>query len=214
MKHIFHLLLFTIFLAAACAPDQNQGESGTEAASVRDSVPAQDFLIVPGERIGLVTVRSTEARLREAYGPRNVQIRSISLGEGEEREGLVVFPDQPNELEIVLNVAADTGHPHFVRISREDSDWHTAEGVRVGSSLKELQEANGKPFRFNGFEWDLAGLVTSWNGGRYSANFVVALTPGNPDGLRPEWLGETQLSSDDPALEPLEARVGSIVVTF
>ena len=210
------LFLLLLMLLAACGSDsKSKGKQPPEMPLVTaDAGGRSDFLIVPGERIGMLTGRSTEAQLRAAYGPEEVKISDISLGEGETQTGLVVLPESPNELEIMLDVAAATGNPHFVRISQENTQWHTEEGITVGSTLAELEAANGNPFTLYGFEWDLAGLVISWRGGRYSSNLVLALIPGNPEALTPALLGEVELSSDDPALKELDLRVGSIVVMF
>ena len=44
------------------------------------------------------------------------------------------------------------------------SHWNVA-GVRLGSSLAEVQKINGKPFLVNDFDSDFAGFVRNWKGG-------------------------------------------------
>ncbi len=204
-------LIALLLLLASCSSD---GKKNTSAAPASPARQLADFLILPGERIGAVTEQSTEAQLRMTYGEEQVKIASIDIGEGEAQEGLLLFPGTPNELEILLDIAAATGHPHFVRISKDSTAWRTPQGITIGSTLQQLERANGKPFQLYGFEWDLAGLVADWDGGHFSSNFVVALTPDRPQALRPAHLGDQLFSSDDPILDSLSLRVGSIVVTF
>jgi hypothetical protein len=51
-----------------------------------------------------------------------------------------------------------------LRDTAKTSRWSIA-GVSIGSSLAEVQKANGKPFLVSGFEWDYGGFVTDWKGG-------------------------------------------------
>jgi len=43
---------------------------------------------------------------------------------------------------------------------------------------------------------------------------IVALIPQNIEALREEMLGDVELSSDDPQVRELRAKIGSLVVTF
>jgi hypothetical protein len=52
----------------------------------------------------------------------------------------------------------------IIKINGELSDWKTKEGITIGTTLKELEKLNKKPFRFSGFGWDYGGMV-NWEGG-------------------------------------------------
>lgn len=54
----------------------------------------------------------------------------------------------------------------MIRITGTSSSWHTAEGIRIGTTLDELVELNGKPIQFSGFGWDYGGAVLSFNQGK------------------------------------------------
>lgn len=159
----------------------------------------------------MVSATSTFESLAEAYGAGQVRRKEIYIAEGESRPGFILFAGQDRELEVALD---ETGTPQFVRISREGSPWKTAKGVRTGLSLEKLQEINGQPFLFFGFEWDLSGLVTSWEGGRLDSHLIIALRPVDSSPLPPELLGEVQLLSDEETVRQHEFEVGSMVVTF
>lgn len=207
MRDFFLIILLFVGLAAC--------RSNVERAEEEWTAPAPDsFQIVPGQSVGLIDILSTEYSLRESYGARNVAIRSISLGEGWQEEGVVLFPGTKNEAEIVWDVEAANGHPAFVRIARDSTRWQTAEGVTIGTPLWKLEQLNGAPFAFKGFEWDLAGLVTDWNRGRFNEHLIVVLIPGNFEAMDEELMGDVKLFSNDLRLRPLELKVGSMAVTF
>jgi len=55
--------------------------------------------------------------------------------------------------------------------SNPGSHWTEAgTGVRVGTSLGELNRLNGRAFEFSGFDWDFdwdyGGYVSDWKGGK------------------------------------------------
>ncbi len=206
MKQIIPIALI-LLLFNACKSDPKNSEATSSSET-------KDFLIIPGERIGIITASTTEAEVEIAYGKENIELKSLNVGEGEQREGVLVFPGTNNELEIIWELEADIGNPAFVRLGKENSDWKTPEGIGVGTTLEKLEELNGRPFTFYGFEWDYAGLVSDWNGGNLSPYLIIALIPQNFDKLGKELLGEVQLSSDDPKVRALNAKVGSIVLTF
>lgn len=201
-------------LFSACHSDQKAGKE--EDSQEETAIPSTEnqFLIIPGKRIGKITAASTLMSLEKAYGKANVMIKSIDIAEGEEREGIVVFPDSKNELEIVLDVAAASGKPEFVRINQAGTEWRTDEGISIGTSLDELEKYNGKAFTFYGFEWDYAGLITNWNGGKLSDHLIISLLPENADALVPELLGDVELYSGSEKVKAIRLKVKAMVVTF
>lgn len=211
------LLAMLALLAGACNSDnQKTGGSAanaTEKAGQPDS-PSADFTIVPGQRVGGITATSTEADIKALYGDDNVEYRSVYIGEGEAQPGIAVFPDTDNELEIVWDIAAATGNPEFIRISKEHSAWRTVQGVTVGATLEELEKINGKPFLLYGFGWDYGGLVNDWKGGNLSRHLIIALEPADWEQVGPEVSGDVTFSSDSPKVRALGAKVASMVVTF
>lgn len=201
------VLFFALILLSGCANDR-QNSAGQNAAAQKD------FLVIPGERVGLITANTTEAALEDLYGAKDLKIQSIPIAEGDTQEGVLLYPGTHNEAEILWESAASEGTPAFVRIGKDSTEWHTPEGITIGTTLEKLEDLNGKPFTFYGFEWDYGGLITDWNDGNLSSNLIIALVPQNFDKLSDDLLGEVQLSSDDPRVRALHAKVGSMVVTF
>lgn len=200
----FFLLLLSIL---ACRQEANKEATATPANR------ADDFVIELGKKVGPITGASTLSDLQAIYGSDKVVLRNIYIGEGQESEGAVVFPESNNELEIGWDIPANTGRPAFVRISRQGGAWATAEGVKVQLPLNELQKLNGKPFKFYGLGWDYGGQVTDWNGGRFKPTLGVVLTSA-VENLPQEFAGEVILSSDDPKVQALDLHIDAIVLTF
>ena len=141
-------------------------ESAPEVSPTAAPLPVADWLIVPGERVGLLTASSGAADLVAAYGAENVRDEPYPLGEGESEPGTAVFPDDATKRMVILwNDLEKKERPLAVRIDGAGSLWKTAEGLAVGATLKRVEALNGKPFRLYGFEWDYGGQLVDSNGG-------------------------------------------------
>ena len=124
--------------------------------------PPLDFLIVPGVRVGAVMKQTTEKALKSLYGDDEVTQIDIELGEGETEQGTALFPKDPTRtLHILWHSDSRTPRVIYVR----GRVWRTADGIGLGTSLKELENQNGGLFTLLGFMWDYSGTVVSWDGG-------------------------------------------------
>lgn len=131
---------------------------------VAPAVLANDWLLVPELRAGDVSRGASEAELRKIFGTRNIQQDKIYLGEGDGENGLVVFSADPvRKLEILLTPGRMASS---VRLRGRKSLWKFQNGITLGTTLKELENLNGKPFVMSGYGWDYSGAVIGWNGGR------------------------------------------------
>jgi hypothetical protein len=189
-----------------------------------------DRLIVPGIRVGPVTRTSTEQSLRRALGNRAVK-EKIDVGEGVDEPGLVLYPNDPTRrLEITWN-KDQPPHPELVFICRSEHEvackWRTAQGIGMGTSLRELEKLNGRPFEMVGWGSDVGGNLTSFQGGRLDkelAPLLLSLFPridGNGQYLPrltdqefSDVEGETFLRSEHPVLQKLNPYVGAMRLFF
>ncbi len=204
------VLFLSILLVLMSCSNDTKSKNPTETDNSTD-----DFLIIPGKSVGRITARTTEAELQEMFGADKMKIQSIPIAEGDTQEGVVLYPNTPNEIEIIWETAASEGTPAFIRIGKDSTSWKTQEGITIGTPLEELEAINGTPFTFNGFEWDYGGLVTNWNGGKLTDNLIIAFVPQNFEVMSQTFVGDdVQLSSDDPKVRALQPRVGSMVITF
>jgi hypothetical protein len=194
------------------------------AAAFSPATGAADWRIIPGVRVGAITSEATEADLVRVYGRNNVRRKNISLGEGEYEPGTVIFPDEPDRsAEILWKDETNRRNPERVRLSGTESLWKTAEGVGLGTTLRELERLNGRRFILAGFGWDYAGTVYSWRGGRLEKTFragktFLRLTDQTKNKVT--WrearsvLGDHEYQSNHPVMRKINPRVYEIVLEF
>jgi len=189
-----------------------------------------DWLIVPGERVGFVTAETTDASLKALFGASNVESVDVYLGEGFTSPGTAVYPsDTTRRIEVVWSDETRTV-PKEVRLTGDSSVWRTAEGISLGSTLREIERLNGYPFRLVGFAFDYGGTIVDCGRGRLVALgcsvadergaskgrlMVVRLNPGVDALGTSEYrqvLGEREFSSGHPAMQKLNPRVYQLIV--
>jgi hypothetical protein len=129
---------------------------------------------------------------------------------------------------------APTAHPASINLCYGSGEtpktcrWHLANNVGFGTSLKNLEKLNGKPFQLAGFEWDYSGQVNNWNGGNLQrawnscGQIVLQLKPGNgASGSDPQQaklyeqvIGDGNFPSRHPAMQQLNPVIDAITVAF
>lgn len=128
---------------------------------------SDDYLIVPGKRVGPITKSFSESDLKQKYGESNVSPHRVHVGEGEMEEGTIVFQNEKiKKIEIRWFDPIKKRYPKEIKISGSKSVWKTANGITLGSQLSQVEKLNGRPFKIFGFGWDYAGFVTSWERGK------------------------------------------------
>ena len=124
-----------------------------------------DWLIVPGQRVGPITAATSRADLDTLFGKDNVRDSSLDISEGPEAATVVFGSDTSAALAITWDKErVSTIHICFAT-QTGPCRWRTASGIRIGLPLIELQKLNGKSFQFAGFGFDGQGSVTSWRHG-------------------------------------------------
>jgi hypothetical protein len=183
-----------------------------------------DWLIVPGERVGPITAETSEASLHALFGAEHIRRTDVQLGEGTTTPGTVIFPDDAGRrMEIVWSDSA-RAVPKEIRLTGGSSMWRTAEGISLGSTLRDIERLNRFPFRLLGFAWDYAGTIVDCGRGRLTMLgcqqprwLIVRLTPDRTAMDQPEYnqvLGDRVFSSGHPAMQSLNPRVYQMVVAI
>lgn len=196
-------------------------------AAVGNVFAQVSFQIVPGVKVGAITARTSEADLKKIYGGKNVRAGDIGIGEGETVPGTIVYPNDPRKrIEIAWKDATAKKSPDFVQFNGDKSLWTIAPGISLGTSLKALEQFNGKGFVLTGFEWDYAGTVIDWNGGKLARKFgkdnkfaILRLSPktyGNR-ALQKDLdavAGDRDFSSKNKSMQKINPAVYQIIVKF
>lgn len=230
---LFTSLFVLSFLALSACRSTSTSEDNTshiEHAADADSTGIEtspnDFYIIPGQKAGMITATSSEESLRRLLGSQNVLHDSIYVGEGQSVPGTILFKGTPNETHIIWQDTIQNAIPEIVRLKPAAnpgaSEWLVQGDVRVGSTLQEVERANGKPFLMSGFGWDYGGTVTDWKGGKLAfsneglSNLSVVFTYDydneKQQKLAESVMGDSEFASSEPPLYELNPRVESITI--
>jgi len=141
-----------------------------------------DWLIVPGQRVGPITAAATRAELDALFGTEYVHDGSFEGGEVPEAATVIY----PGDSSAALAVTWDRERPAAIHICFRTQTgpcrWRTASGIRIGLPIRELEKLNGKGFQAGGFAQD-RGQVVSWRKGALEedpaacGHLVVRLSP-------------------------------------
>jgi len=183
-------------------------------------------LIVPGVKAGAITPEMTETELRVLFGEENVQPSDVDVGEGRTEHGTVIYPDEPaRKMEILWKDAEEKRFPKRLIWTGDRTEWKTAEGISLGTTLKELERVNGKPFSFFGFGWDYGGTIRSWQGGKLKEQFYrhgriilrlegpqddQAVTQEEEGSIR----GNRELTSENPIVRKFNPKIYQMIMEF
>ncbi len=175
-----------------------------------------DRIIIPNERVGLITSSTTKSALNKLYDKGNIREYVVFSYEGFDIKGTeVIFDNTADNITIEWNDGNLT--PKIIRIKNPNSNWKTKEGVGIGSTIKEVEKANGKPFTIYGYEIDayLAGTVKNWNSGNLQGlNLQFKITKEIPVEVYMEMMGDRGILSNNPLLEKAGLQVENITVGF
>ena len=169
--------------------------------------------------------QTTEQDLGARFGPGNVVTAPVSGLDDGPSEGTVLFPDRREaRLEIVWQDPQSRRSPAWIAVRDLASRWQTPNGIALGVNLRQLERANGRPFRLAGFQTEAQGRVTSWANGRLQSAASGGCTIDVY--LQPRWDGTEKFalirqvragreySSAHPALQILNPRVVRVGLSF
>jgi hypothetical protein len=224
-----HVWFSCVLLFSGCKPNSeslsrqstNAPSGNSQAspkASIADSTPSE-WHIGPG-RAGPIASATSEADLRQRYGS-SVETTRIQLGEGETAPGTVLYSgDSLRRAEIIWQDTLNRRKPARLILRGSGSEWQVDGRISLGTSLKDLERFNGRPFTLAGFGWDYAGVITDWQGGALDSALVgikLYLDPGPAQYESAPYarvLGDRDYSSTLPAMQQLNPRVAQIFVDF
>jgi len=165
---------------------------------------------------------ATHAKLAAKYGAAN--IATDDDGEAD-AEVTILFPNDP-ERRLKIEWKDQKGRRKPAHITITGRSWWSVAGVAIGTSLVELEDLNGGPFRLNYFEGDYGGAITDWLGGRFNAPLSGGCVPGAfvgiderlPDAeskaLDQEVAPDRSLLSNGAGLRAAKPAVNEMIVSF
>lgn len=160
----------------------------------------------------------------KAFGKRHVTIEQVGTGEGETVTASVIFPrDAARRIEVLWIDEKRRRNPAEIRTGVE-SQWRTAQGIRRGLSLADIEARNGRPFKLYGFGFDTGGTTLDWKGGALATQaggctltlrFTMRQGPNSEADNAAVYVGEQSFMSDSedmrkaaPVVDAVELRFG------
>jgi hypothetical protein len=172
-------------------------------------------LIRPGVGIGPVGVATSERTLQASLGESVVVHTDAYIGEAFCAPGAHVYAGEPDEIEVVWSDST-FATAASVSVAGVGSRWRTESGVRVGTTLAELETLVGAPIEFSGFGWDYGGAA-AWS--EADGQVILQLNADAAsdevaarDPRYTEILGERIVRSDHPLVQTMTIRVERITV--
>jgi hypothetical protein len=112
---------------------------------------------------------SSHAKLALAFLSRNVAFTQVDAASGGKVMASVLFAKDPKRrLEVWWSKPASRSDTHLIVINGQ-SDWTAPGELRLGLTLADLQQLNGKPFKLSGFDKNNLATLSDWNGGELAA---------------------------------------------
>ena len=176
MKNIYLLLIF-IFLLQSCG---NKGNKNN----------ADEIKSPPTDTLNNLFNIISETELLKIFGEENIVKDSTYNINGKKVYINIVYPKTKDQVEIYWTKKDGKNTISTIKQTAlfDDSNnnylletrWKTSFGLKLGTTLKEIEELNGCPFIFYGFGWDNGGFISEFNGGKLS-KLPIALQIGIAD---------------------------------
>jgi hypothetical protein len=108
---------------------------------------------------GLFGRDTSHAALVKAFGAENVIYKKIDAPQGSTGMATILFErDRERRLTIEWRDEKNLARPIYIGLDAA-SKWIAPFGIRSGTPIGEVEKQNGRPFRLNGFGWDLGGAA-------------------------------------------------------
>ena len=191
------LLLLSLLGLAACSPHK----PAAPAADASSAAPVAAPVVHTLDCTRPVPMRTPATQVAKTYGAA-ASAGDLDGPEGTKFKGVTLNPGSKTE-RLDLSWWDDAQSVVSMVRAREDGKaWTGPGGIHVGSTLAEVEAANGKPFSISGFGWDYGGYVTDLKGGALASlpggcSLQLRFDSGEvvPDGISGD--GVT-VASDDP----------------
>jgi hypothetical protein len=164
---------------------------------------------------------ASHADLVKAFGNGNVVYQDIDGAEGEKIKASVLYPsDAKAKLEVIWGDENARRGP-MIR-AKDQSVWASANGIRIGMAIADIEKMNGKPFILSGFDWDYGGRVKDWRGGELAKPLPGGCIVGvefvhpedSPEANLTKVSGDGDFLSDNADMRAVEPYVAVVTISY
>ncbi|MBX3534263.1 MAG: hypothetical protein KF826_07915 [Xanthobacteraceae bacterium] len=206
-----HSAMFAIALCATCFAIPARAQPAPQ-------IPQPQYRV---ECRGQFGPNATHADLVKAYGAKNVTVEEVARAEGEVVVASVVFAKDPSRrLEVEWFDEEKKAKPAIITVFGEKNRWIGPFGITNGMTIARIEQIAGKPFRINGFGFDVAGkghfegtkLEKLAGGCSFGAHFEIE--GGQPPAHLKRFIGEVEIESNDPDLLTLKPKLWIYTLSY
>ncbi|HKA79937.1 MAG TPA: hypothetical protein VKD43_07870 [Xanthobacteraceae bacterium] len=188
--------------------------------SGQSAAQQQHVLVNPLQCEGPLSRDTDHATLVTTFGADNVLLDQdyVTRDDGTLSVSTLFPNDNERELRIVWK---DKRLQGISRIEIWGSAWSIGPGIRVGTTLLEVERLNGRPFRLAGFGWDGSGEAGVWERGKLArllggCHPVLYFDPGVETSFEDyqKVMGDDVHYSDSPAMRTVKPIVRSMTLAY
>ncbi len=211
-----YILILLAIVASSCG-------SQTSKTTAVDNAPEKK---VQTDTLDHLFNIASEAELIEIFGKENVIFDTVYGAEGEESMATLLYPKTSNQVEIAWSNenkregVVSISHTATYNVENDTlgivSRWKTVAGIKLGTTLAQLSEMNGKPFTFSGFGWDYGGTIMDFRGGKLD-KLSISIQLGISDFLNESGnsdynalMGDNEFESNN----PIAVRLNPVVISI
>ena len=163
---------------------------------------------------------SSHLKLATEFKPENVDFVEVDAGEGKKVMASVLFPKDPKRrLEVWWQNEANRTGTYLIVINGQ-STWTAPKGARLALQLAALERLNGKPFKLNGFNNNIAP-VSDWQDGALATlaggckvGVYLRPDPKAPPEARSNVSGSAEFASNDASVKAVKPTVAEIIIGY
>lgn len=209
-KFILPLLIIAIIIYS-CAGKDKKTTSITEKPEVKI-----DSTLLTDSSWGLIKKSTDFAGLQAMYGPANVKNERICGPECADSVDVTkIYPEKSNEFIVYWKDSLYHKAIAFIETYLPDGPYHTANGLKIGSSLEDLLKINGKQIIFSGFDWDYGGSIQDYSMGTLQNSPLGFRLAIDEDGGT-ELSGDSEFNTEMPEVKKnlTKIKISSISLSF
>jgi len=207
--------------AAVAEPTGGGRTRTTRGAALEPGAEARTTVVGKSDSVacnGAFGRDSSHSKLAMAFQSRNVAFTQVDGPSGAKIMATVLFAKDPKRrLEVWWTNRASRSDTHLIVINGT-SNWSAPSQLRLGLTLPQLEQINGKPFKLSGFDKNNVATLTDWNGGGLSAipggcKVGISLRSGSVSALG-ALPANREFTSSDAAMRTVNPEVSEILIAY
>lgn len=211
MKKFILPLLLMATIIYSCGSKDKKTTSVTEKPDVKI-----DSTLITDSSWGLITKSTGYAGLQAIFGASNVKDERICGPEcADSIDVTKIYPEKNNEFIVYWKDSLYHTSIAFIETYLPDGPYHTANGLKIGSTFEELLKINGKKIIFSGFDWDYGGSIQDYGMGTLQ-NSPVSFRLAMDEGGGTELSGDSEFNTEMPEVKKnlTKIKISTLTLSF